>query len=68
MTPESLCPEKKRLLDEFTAAVSAFLRIESARTAGLLLGSEPSAELEGARKRKDTAKAAVLAHQKEHGC
>ena len=64
------CPEKNRLLEEYTRAVSDFLRMESAKTAALVRGVQVAfdGEFEEARKRKDAAKEAISKHQHEHGC
>ena len=63
------CKEKARLLDAFVTAVSEYLKVEAAMLAAVR--DEESlfdSELEAARKRKDAAKDAIKAHQKDHGC
>ena len=64
------CPAKKRLLDEFTAAVSEYLRLESAQIAAVVRGEDApfAAELDAARKRKELTKQAISEHQNRHGC
>ena len=64
------CSEKKRLLEEFTAAVSEYLRMESAQVLAVVRSGERlfAAELEAAHQRKETAKQAIREHQKLHGC
>ena len=64
------CQEKKRLLDEFTAGVSEYLRMESAQITALVRGEDVpfAVELEAARKMKEAAKQAIREHQKRHGC
>ena len=66
----SYCGERIRLLDEFVAAVSEYLRVESAGLAALVRGDESDfdAELEVARRRKEAAREAIRAHQWKHGC
>ena len=64
------CGEKKRLQERYTAAVSKYLRAQSAqllaiqRGDGLLFENE----IEAARIQKDFAKRAILEHEREHGC
>ena len=55
-----------RLLDEFVAAVSGYLRVESARLAAAARNEESqlAGELEVARQRKDASKEAIKEHQK----
>ena len=62
--------EQHRLLEEFVMAVSEYLRSESVRTGAWAKGGESlfDDDLEAARKRKEGAKEAIRAHQKEHGC
>ena len=64
------CNKKKCLLDEFTAAVSVYLRLESAQIAAVVRGEDApfAAELDAARKRKEVAKQAIREHQERHGC
>ena len=64
------CPEKKRLIEEYTRAVSDFLRMESAEIEAQVRVDQVAfdAEFEEARKRKDAAKEAIQKHQQEHGC
>ena len=64
------CTEKMRLLDEFVAAVSGYLKVESARLAAAARDNESqfASELELARQRKDAVKQAIKAHQNEHRC
>ena len=61
---------RKNTLDEFVAAVSEHLRVESARIPALVRGdeSEFDADLEVARRRKEAAREAIRAHQWKHGC
>jgi hypothetical protein len=64
------CKERMRLLDEFVAAVSGYLRVESARLAAAAGNGESqfAGELEVARQRKDASKEAIKEHEKEHRC
>ena len=64
------CAEKMRLLDEFVAAVAAFLKVESAKLAAVARGQDSlfEGELTAARKRKNAAKEAIRSHHQEHGC
>ena len=71
MSPRPLyCSEKNRLLEEYTRAVSDFLRMQSAKIAALVRGGEVAfeADLEKARKRKHAAKEAIQKHQRKHRC
>jgi hypothetical protein len=70
VTPAAIfCTQQRRLLEEFVAAVSGYLSLESAKRAAAVRGGESvfAAELEAARERKDAAKEAIIAHQREHG-
>jgi hypothetical protein len=64
------CKERMRLLEEFVAAVSGYLKVESARLSAAARDEEShfAGELEVARQRKDASKEAIKAHQKQHGC
>lgn len=64
------CPEKQRLVDAFTHAVSEYLRMESAQMAAVLdgRGFAFEAERREARRQKERAKRAIRVHEQEHGC
>jgi hypothetical protein len=63
------CPEKKRLLDEFMAAVSEYLQADSfPLTAVVGQPQRFTAKIESARKRKEAAKQALKEHILQHGC
>jgi hypothetical protein len=71
LSPEAqFCPERQRLVTSFTVAVMEYLKVQSKQLEALLsddwYGLEPT--IEAARKRKEEAKRAVLAHQRRHGC
>ena len=64
------CAEKQRLIEAFTHAVSDYLRVQSAQSHALISGRgfEFDTEIADARERKGSARAAIIAHQREHGC
>ena len=66
----AFCAERQRLIEEFTRAVSDYLRIQSAQSHSLISGRgfEFDTEIAEARERKSNARAAIIAHQREHGC
>ena len=67
---QTFCSKKSRLLDEFVAAVSQYLRLEAASLTALPKDGKSlfEADLDTARKRKEAAKDAIRVHQREHGC
>jgi len=64
------CAEKQCLIEAFTHAVSEYLRAQSAQSLSVTDGRDFQfeAEIVEARNRKEAAKRAVLAHQRENGC
>ena len=64
------CTERTALLQEFTRAVSEYLRMQSAQASAAMRGEGFlfETEIKAARKPKDQAKRAVEEHQKKHGC
>lgn len=66
----AFCPERQSLIDAFTTAVSIYLRVQSAQSQALIdgRGFEFNAEIIDARKKKNAARVAIVAHQREHGC
>jgi hypothetical protein len=64
------CIEKKNLIEDFSAAVSAFIRLQSEEMAAVARGDtfQLEAELEAARARKDSAKQAIEQHTRAHCC
>ena len=66
----AFCTEMQRLVAVFAQAVSDYLRVQSAQSQALIDGHgfKFDAEITQARKQKDAARAAILAHQREHGC
>ena len=66
MPPEStICSEKQRLLDSFLEAMSEYLDAESSPVVDQDFSFIE--RLEAARRRKEAAIAAIVAHQKQHG-
>ena len=66
----AFCEEKQRLIQAFTRAASEHLRIQSAQVAAVAHGEGTlfEAELAAAREKREAAKAALEAHQLQHGC
>ena len=64
------CIERQRLVEAYTEAALRYRRLHSERIVAVIQGLEPptSAEVVEAESKKEKAKIAVLAHQKEHGC
>jgi hypothetical protein len=68
--PSGICPERTALVEAFTKAVSDYNRLHSAQVAALVRGSDLKfdMEMQSARKAVDLARAAILLHEREHGC
>ena len=64
------CIEKRRLMDEFQRAVSHHNRMQVSQVAAVIRGEDFPFEREiaEAAERRDNAKYAIIAHQKDHGC
>ena len=62
--------EQERLVRSYTKAALKYNWLNTERIVAAIKGVEPptSEEIAAAERRKQTAKTAVLTHQKRHGC
>ena len=71
MAPAPLfCANRKALLDEYAAAASEYLRMQSAQTQALAQGRSIvfEGELKAAQKRMEDARRSINLHERQHGC
>ena len=64
------CTQRQQLLEQFVIAVQEQIDLQNARLKAFIHGEgfPFEREIADARKRRDQAKYAVLAHEESHGC